>query len=153
MTGPAIEIRPIRTEEDHDHAIARITKLMNSPANTPEADELEILVTLVHAYEAIHFPIDPPDPIAAIEFRMENGGWTRKDLEPMIGSRARVSEVLSGKRKLTLTMIRKLSQGMGIPADVLIGNPLPAPKAAPAQVSRRRVGTGKSGLQRRSASA
>ncbi len=88
---------------------------------SPEGDELDVLTTLVDAYETKHFPMSPPDPITAIEFRMEQQGLKRKDLEPMIGSRARVSEVMTGKRPLTLEMIRRLSAGLGISADVLIG--------------------------------
>ena len=87
---------------------------------SPEGDELDVLATLVVDYEAQHFPIAPPDPITAIEFRMEQQGLSRKDLEPMIGSRARVSEVMTGKRPLTLEMIRRLSAELGISADVLI---------------------------------
>ena len=120
MTKPGIQIRPIRTEQDHDHAIARIEELMDNPKGPEERDELDILVTLVDAYETIHHPIDPPDPIAALLFRIDQQQITRKDLEPLIGSRARVSEVLSGKRPLTLAMIRRLKNSLGISADVLI---------------------------------
>jgi HTH-type transcriptional regulator/antitoxin HigA len=94
---------------------------MSAKAGTPEGDELDVLVTLVCAYEEKHFPMDPPDPLMAIQFRMEQQGLTRKDLEPMIGSRARVSEVLTGKRRLTLPMIRRVRDGLGISADVLVG--------------------------------
>ncbi len=121
MTKPGIQIHPIRTEQDHDWAIARITELMPAAPNTPEGDELDILVTLVDAYENIHYPIAPPEPLAAIQFHMEHMGVTRKDLEQYIGSRARVSEVLSGKRPLTLAMVRRLKAGLGISADTLIG--------------------------------
>jgi HTH-type transcriptional regulator/antitoxin HigA len=116
-----MQIRPIRTEQDHDAAIARIEGLMERKLTTVEADELEVLVTLVDAYETKHFPMDPPTPLGAIEFWMDQKGMTRKDLEPMIGSRARVSEVLSGKRPLTLAMIRRLHAGLGIAVDVLVG--------------------------------
>jgi HTH-type transcriptional regulator/antitoxin HigA len=115
-----MQVRPIRTEEDHEEAISRIEKLIGAAAGTPEADELDLLATLVDAYEAKHYPMDAPDPVVAIEFRMEQLGLTRKDLEPFIGSRARVSEVLNRKRGLTLEMIKRLRSGLGIPADLLI---------------------------------
>jgi HTH-type transcriptional regulator/antitoxin HigA len=101
--------------------VARIEELLNATPNTPESDELDMLATLVDAFEAKHDPIDLPDPIAVIEFRMDQQQLSRKDLEPMIGSRARVSEVLAGKRPLTLPMIRRLASGLGVPADLLIG--------------------------------
>lgn len=96
--------------------------------DTPEADRLDVLATLVEAYEAKHYPIDPPDPIAAIRFRMEQQGLTAQDLEPFIGTRARVSEVLNRRRPLSLSMIRRLTEGLGIPAAVLI-RPTGAPSA------------------------
>jgi HTH-type transcriptional regulator/antitoxin HigA len=116
-----MQIRPIRTEQDHDEALARIDELMGAKAGSVEGDELDVLVALVCAYEEQHFPMDAPDPLTAIQFEMEQQGLTRKDLEPMIGSRARVSEVLSGKRRLTLPMIRRMRDGLGISADVLVG--------------------------------
>jgi HTH-type transcriptional regulator/antitoxin HigA len=115
-----MQIRPIRTEQDHDDSLARIAELMGSAPGTPESDELEVLATLVDAYETKQFPMDAPGPIAAIEFRMEQQGLSRKDLEPMIGSRARVSEVMTRKRGLTLAMIRRIRRSLGIPADLLI---------------------------------
>jgi HTH-type transcriptional regulator / antitoxin HigA len=121
MTKTGILVSPIRTKADYSKALARVEQLMSAEANTPEGDELDVLATLVCAYEEVHFPIDAPDPIAAIEFQMEQKGLTRKDLEPMIGSRARVSEVLSRKRGLTLAMIWRVRQGLGISADVLVG--------------------------------
>ncbi len=121
MTKGDTQIRPIRSEKDHDEALARIDELMSAKAGTAEGDELDVLVTLVCAYEEKHFPMDAPDPLMAIQFRMEQQGLTRKDLEPMIGSRARVSEVLTGKRRLTLPMIRRVRDGLGISADVLVG--------------------------------
>jgi HTH-type transcriptional regulator/antitoxin HigA len=121
MTSTGITIRPIRTEQDHDEALKRIDKLMSAEYGTPEGDELDMLVTLVDAYETKHFPMDAPDPVSAIEFMMEQQGLTRKDLEPMIGSRARVSEVMTGKRQLTLAMIRRVRSGLGISADLLVG--------------------------------
>jgi HTH-type transcriptional regulator/antitoxin HigA len=115
-----MDIRPIKTRSDHKAALAEIEGLMSAKPNTPDGDRLDVLATLVEAYEDRHFPIAPPDPIEAIKFRMEQVGLTRKDLEPMIGSRARVSEVLSGKRNLTLAMIRRLVAGLGIPPDVFV---------------------------------
>jgi len=97
-----------------------MAQLMGSAPGSPEGDELEVLATLLDAYEAKHFPMDAPDPITAIEFRMEQQGLTRKDLESFIGSRARVSEILTRKRSLTLPMVRRLKHGLGISADVLI---------------------------------
>jgi HTH-type transcriptional regulator/antitoxin HigA len=118
-------IYPIRNEADHRRALGRIEALMDAESLTAdESSELDALVTLVEAYELKHFPIGDPGPIAMIEFGMDQQGLTRKDLEPMIGSRARVSEVLSGKRNLTLAMIRRLSAGLRIPADLLIGTEL-----------------------------
>lgn len=116
-----MHIQPIRTEADYDAAVARITQLMGAKSRTAAGDELEVLATLVDVYESKHFPIDVPDPIAIIEFQMEQRGLTRKDLEPMIGTRARVSEVLTGKRALTLPMIRRLHAGLHIPFDLLVG--------------------------------
>jgi HTH-type transcriptional regulator/antitoxin HigA len=117
-----MDIRPVRNEHDHAQAMAEIERLWGSPEGSPEAERLAVIVTLVSAYEADHHRIDPPDPIEAIRFRMEEQGLTRKDLEPMIGSRARVSEVLSGRRPLTLPMIRRIRRGLGISADVLVGD-------------------------------
>jgi len=133
-----MQIRPIRTEQDYDEALARITQLMGSAPGSPQGDELEILATLLDAYEAKHFPIDAPDPIAAIEFRMEQQGLSRKDLESFIGSRARVSEVLTRKRSLTLPMVRRLKQGLGISADLLI-DMRPVRLASSKPKSRRRI--------------
>lgn len=121
MTKAGMQIRPIRTEHDHDEAPTRIDALMDAKAGSPEGDELDVLVTLVCAYEAKRFPMDAPDPVTAIRFRMEQQGLTRKDLEPMIGSGARVSEMMTGKRKLTLPMIRRVRDGLGISADLLVG--------------------------------
>jgi len=133
-----MQIRPIRTEQDYDDALARVAHLMGCAPGSPEGDELEVLAILLDAYETKHFPMDAPDPITAIEFRMEQQGLSRKHLESLIGSRARVSEVLTRKRSLTLPMVRRLRSGLGIPADVLID-------VAPVRVSsskpkpRRRV--------------
>ena len=118
-----MQIHPIRTEADYDAAVARIAKLIHAKLDTTEGEELDILATLVDAYEAKHHAIDAPDPIAAIQFRMEQQGLTRKHLEPLIGSRARVSEVMTRRRRLTLAMIRRVRNELGISADVLIGRP------------------------------
>lgn len=113
-------IQPIRSKEDHKAALKEIERLFDATQGTPEFDQLEILVTLVEAYENKHEPILPPEPIAAILYYMESRGLTRHDLEPAIGSRARVAEILNRKRPLTLEMIRKLHQQLGIPARTLI---------------------------------
>ena len=113
-------IRPIKTQTDHAQALKRIEALMTARADTPEGDELDVLVTLVEAYEAKHYAIDAPDPIAAIHHRMEAMGMARKDLEPLLGSKSRVSEVLNRKRKLTMEMVRNLHEAMQIPAEALI---------------------------------
>lgn len=122
MKSNAIPIHPIRNEKDYDRAVARIGHLISAAPDTPEGDELNVLATLVDAYEAKHYLMDAPDPVVAIQFRMEQQGLTRKDLEPMIGSRARVSEVLNRKRSLTLEMVRRIVSGLGISADALIGS-------------------------------
>jgi HTH-type transcriptional regulator/antitoxin HigA len=115
-----MEIRPIRTHADYQQALQEIELLFDAAPNTPEYDRLDILSTLVEAYEKKHFPIELPDPIEAIHYYMDTRGWSRRDLEPCLGSRARVSEVLSRKRSLTLEMIRKLHQELGVPAEILI---------------------------------
>jgi len=117
-----MRIHPLRTENDYNAAVARIAVLMGSDPGTPAGDELDVLATLVDAYETRHFPIDTPDPVTVIKFQMDQRGLARKDLQPMIGSRARVSEVLNGKRALTLPMIRRLHAGLGIPIDLLVGS-------------------------------
>ncbi len=121
------EIKPIKTEADYDAALAEIATLMDAEPGTPEGDRLDVLVTLVEAYEAKHWPIDPPDPIVAIKLRMEQRGLTRHDLEKVLGSKSRVSEVLNRKRPLTLEMIRRLHARWGIPAESLI-QPTTRPK-------------------------
>lgn len=120
--GP-VAVRPVRTAADHEAALAEIDALMDAPAGSPDGDRLDVLVTLVQAYEARHHAIMPPDPIDAIRFRMEQTGLRPRDLEPYIGGRGRVSEVLSGKRALTLPMIRRLAAGLAIPVGVLVGEP------------------------------
>lgn len=115
-----MDIRPIKSEGDYNRALRAIEQLWEAKPDTPESDHLELLSILVEAFEREHYPVPPPDPIAAIEHCMESGGLTRKDLEPFIGSRARVSEIMARRRPLTLSMIRRLSIGLGIPTDVLI---------------------------------
>ena len=115
-----MNIKPIKTNEDYQAALEEIDRLFDAEPDTPEGDRLEILVTLVEAYENKHYPIPPPDPIEAIEYHVESRGLSRRDLEPYIGSRARVSEILNRKRRLTLRMIRNLETGLGIPAETLI---------------------------------
>jgi len=115
-----IDIRPIRTKADYRAALNEVERLWNADPGTPEGDRVDVLVTLIEAYEAKHHPIPAPDPIAAIEFMMEQKGLTRRDLEPAIGSRGRVSEVLTRKRPLTLPMVRTLSALLEIPTDVLV---------------------------------
>jgi HTH-type transcriptional regulator/antitoxin HigA len=116
-----VDIRPIKTEQDYERALARTDDLMDAEPNTPEGDELDVLTTLIEAYEDRHFPIDTPDPVEAILFRVEQMGLTRKDLEPFIGSRHRVSEVLNRKRELSISMIHRLHEGLKIPLENLIG--------------------------------
>lgn len=113
-------IKPIKSERDYQRSLKEIDRLMDARPNTPDGDRLDVLVTLVTAWEEKHHPIAPPDAIAAIRFAMEQRGLTRRDLEPVIGSRARVAEVLNNKRSLTLPMIRRLHTGLGIPAEALI---------------------------------
>ena len=117
-----MEIKAIRTEADYLAALREVSDLIDlDPAiDDPEGERLEVLGTLVQAYEARHYPMDPPDPIEAIKFRMEQSGMTVKDLVPYIGPLNRVYEVLAGKRSLSLGMIRRLSEGLHIPAEVLI---------------------------------
>lgn len=115
-----MEIRPIKTKADYRAALAEVERLWDAEPDTSEGDRVDLLVTLIEAYETIHYPIENPDPIGAIEFMMEQKGLTRRDLEPAIGSRARVSEIMNRKRALTLPMIRALSRLLHIPADVLV---------------------------------
>jgi HTH-type transcriptional regulator/antitoxin HigA len=110
----------IKTTEEHDQALARIEELFSAKPGTPEGDELELLVLLVETYEAEKFPIELPDAIEAIRFRMEQMNLKQKDLIPIIGSKSKVSEVLSGKRELSITMIRKIVSNLNIPAAVLL---------------------------------
>jgi HTH-type transcriptional regulator/antitoxin HigA len=132
-----LTIKPIHSEADYDRALQDIEALFDSRPGTPEGDELDVLVTLVEAYEADRHAIEAPDPIALITFAMEQRGASRTDLEPIIGSRGRVSEVLNRKRPLTLAMIRRLSEEWGLPADVLVQS-YPLRSATPP--SRKRTG-------------
>ncbi len=115
-----MKIKPIKTSKDHEKALKRIEKLWGCKKNTPEGDEFDILVTLVEKYEDEHYPIPPPEPIEAIMFRMEQMGLTQADMVKYLGHKSRVSEVLRGKRKLTMPMIRSLSKHLKIPAETLI---------------------------------
>ena len=115
------DLKPIRNEKDYVRALAEVEVLWGAKAGTPKGDRLDILATLIEAYEAEHYPMDPPDPIEAIKFRMEQQGLSRKDLEKILGTRTRVSEVLSRKRGLSINMIRALHEKLGISAEILIG--------------------------------
>lgn len=119
-------IKPIKTDADYRAALKEVESLMTAAPNTPEGEKLDVLVTLIEAYERKHFPLDLPDPVEAIKFEMEQKGLTVKDLEPMIGKSNRVYEVLNRKRSLTLKMIWKLHQELGIPAESLIKQPVQA---------------------------
>ena len=113
-------VKPIRTEADYEAALAEVERLWGAKGGTAKGDRLDVLATLIDAYENEHYPMDPPDPIQAIKFRMEQQGLTRKDLEGIIGTRTRIAEVLNGRRGLSINMIRRLNQKLGIPADILI---------------------------------
>ncbi len=115
-----MKIRPIKTEADHRAAVAEVEQLWDTAPGSEDADRLDVLATLIEAYEEKHDPIPPPDPIEAILFRMSQLGLSRRDLEPYIGTRARVAEILNRTRNLTLAMIRRLHEGLGIPAEALI---------------------------------
>jgi len=115
-----MDIRPIKTEQDYDTAISRIEELWGAKKDTPEGDELDLLVTLVESFEMKHYPIAPPDPIDAIKFRMEQMGMTNSDMVQYLGSQSRVSEILNKKRKLTLSMVKSLYKGLKIPAEILL---------------------------------
>jgi len=116
----ATEVKPIRSEADYEAALEELERLWGAKAGTPEGDRLDVLATLIDAYEAEHHPMDPPDPIEAINFRMEQQGLTRRDLEEIIGTRTRIAEVLNRKRGLSIAMIRRLHERLGISAEVLI---------------------------------
>lgn len=118
-----MDIKPIRTEADYEAALKEVEGLMESQPGTPAGDRMDVLVTLIEAYEAKHFPIPyPDDPVEVLEYFMESRGITRSELIPFLGSKERVSEVLNRKRGLSLEMIRRLHAGLGIPAELLIGS-------------------------------
>lgn len=112
----------LKTEEDYKKALARLDEIFDAPANTKEGDEAELLMLLIESYENEHYPIDPPDPIEAIKFRMEQMGMKKKDLAEVIGYKSRVTEILSKKRKLTLKMIRNLHEKLRIPYESLMAD-------------------------------
>ena len=116
----ATDLKPIRTEVDYEAALVEVERLWGAKSGTPKGDRLDVLATLIEAYEAKHYPMDPPDPIDAINFRMEQQGLTRKDLESIFGTRNRTSEILNRKRGLSIEMIRNLHARFGISAEVLI---------------------------------
>lgn len=113
-------VKPIKSDQDHEAALREMEALWGARSGTPRGDRLDVLATLIDAYEAERYPIDAPDPIDAIRFRMEQLGLSRTDLEPVIGPRSRVSEVLGRRRGLSIGMIRRLNKSLGIPAEVLI---------------------------------
>ena len=115
-----MKLKPIKSDRELERALARIDELWSSKPDTPKGDELDVLMLLVEKYEEEHYPIPPSDPVEAIKFLMEQKALTRKDLEPYLGTRARVSEVLNRKRNLTLPMIKKLHEGLNIPYNCLI---------------------------------
>jgi HTH-type transcriptional regulator/antitoxin HigA len=114
------DLKPIRTEADYENALCEVERLWGAKSGSSEGDRLDILATLIDAYEAEHFPMEPPDPVEAIKFRMEQQGLSRKDLEPLLGTRTRVAEILNRKRNLSISMIRRLHDSLGISAEVLI---------------------------------
>ena len=114
------ELKPIRSEDDYQTALAEVERLCGAKSGTPDGDRLDILATLIDVYESEHDPMDPPDPVEAIKFRMEQQGLSRKELEPLIGTRTRVADVLNRKRSLSIAMIRRLHERLGISAETLI---------------------------------
>lgn len=120
-----MDIKPIRTKANYTAALKAVESLMGAKARTPQGDRLDVLVTLIEGYERTHFPMDLPDAVEAIKFRMEQQGLTPKDLEPLIGRSNRVYEVLNRRRNLTLAMIQKLHAGLGIPAESLLRQTVP----------------------------
>lgn len=115
-----MNIRIIKTEQDYNSSINRVEELWGAKKDTPEGDELDLLITLVESYEMKHYPIAPPDPIDAIKFRMEQMDLTKADMVKYLGSQSRVSEILSKKRKLTLKMVKSLYKELKIPAEILL---------------------------------
>lgn len=117
-----MNIKPIKTKAAHEQALARVESLWEAEPDTPEGDELDVLVTLIESFENEHYPIEAPDPVAAIKFRMEQQGLQDSDLVPAIGQRSKVSEVLNKKRKLSMNMIRRLNTMLNIPVESLISD-------------------------------
>lgn len=117
-----MNIHPIKTESDYDQSLSEVEKIWGSPEGTEDGDRLDVLLILIESYEKKHHPIDPPDPVDAIRFRMEQMNLSRKDLENIIGSRGRVSEILNRRRNLSLNMIRSLHSNLHIPLESLIGD-------------------------------
>jgi HTH-type transcriptional regulator / antitoxin HigA len=117
------DLKPIRTKADYQTALGEVEPAVGAPLGTADRDRLDVLATLIDAYESEHFPMDPPDPIDAIRFRMEQQGLSREDLEGLIGTRTRVAEVLNRRRGLSINMIRRLHERLGISAEVLIRLP------------------------------
>lgn len=115
-----MELKPIRTKKDHQAALAEASRLWDAPAKSPEADRLDVLILLIESYERRHYPIADPDPIEFLQHVMENRNLTRRDLEPYIGPRGRVADIMNRARPLTLEMIRRLAEGLKLPAEVLI---------------------------------
>jgi len=111
----ATELKPIRTKADYKNALAEVERLWGAKSGTPKGDRLDVLATLIEVYEARHYPMDPPDPIEAIQFRMEQQGLTRRDLEPLLGTRARVAEIMNRRRGLSIDMIRRLHDSLAFP--------------------------------------
>jgi HTH-type transcriptional regulator/antitoxin HigA len=114
------DLKPIRTEADYENALSEVEHLWGAKSGSAKGDRLDVLATLIDAYEAEHYPMEPPDPVEAIKFRMEQQGLSRKDLEPLLGTRTRVAEILNRKRNLSISMIRRLHDRLGISAEVLI---------------------------------
>jgi HTH-type transcriptional regulator/antitoxin HigA len=124
-----MDIKPIRTASDYEAALKEVDRLIDAKPQTPEGDKLDVLVTLIEVYEAKHFPIpEPDDPVEVLQYYLDTRGISRSDLIPFLGSKERVSEVFSGKRRLSLAMIRRLHEGLDIPAELLIASG--TPKAA-----------------------
>ena len=126
-----MELKPIRNDADHAAALAEIERLWDAPDGSADADRLEVLTLLVEAYEQAHYPVDLPDPVSFLEYVMDARGLTRKDLEPYIGPRGRVADIMTRTRPLSVSMIRRLCSGLHLPADVLI-QPYPLRDSAPA---------------------
>jgi len=139
-----MKIAPIKSELDYDAALAEIDRLMDAEPNTSRGDRLDVLVTLVEAYEAKRWVIDPPDPIDAIKLRMEQRGLTRRDLQRILGSRGRVSEILNRRRALSVEMMRRLHQELAIPAESFLRVP-----SAPAGAKRGQIARGTKGSAKR----